>query len=246
MAKKKIVIEDKPEEVEASTSSSAGNVTSEEHEKSEETIAPEESPAETPKSDSNTEQPHEGSTPDEPQNGVKDSTQDALGAEAGYVPPRRSRIIRKSQLLVIIVLLVAIGGGLYLLLKPNNPLPKTDTKLAKFTVYYPKSNGSGFSYASGSASFTAGELTYSLEPKNSPVGAGGPIIRINELAIKGTGPNLNALTDFTLMKVPAGNAAIGNNGSILNGVIETKKTLIILNGLDGTTKQQLLDVMKGM
>jgi hypothetical protein len=246
MAKKKIVIENKPDEVETSVATPADEVASGEPEKSEETTSPKEPAAEIPEAGSNIENSDEEVTPTESQQKSEDNALEPPQEEINYVPPKRNRSIKKRQLLIIIVLIVAIAGGLYLLLKPSNPLPKSDTKLAKFTVYYPKSNGSGFTYSSGSASFTAGELTYSLEPKNSHVGAGGPIIRVNELAIKGTGPNLNALTDFTLLKVPAGNAAVGNNGDILNGVINTKTTLIILNGLDGATKQQLIDVMKGM
>lgn len=242
MAKKKIDIEDKPEEVEVSAIPPA------EESVAEEVSTSEEPTTEEKQSEAELEQPSEESevAPEAQQPQAEVAPPNAKRRMPKLRSPKLPKSLHRNQLIVIIVLLIAIAGGLYLLLTPSNPLPKVDTNLAKFKVYYPKSNASGFTYAAGSANFTAGQLTYSLEPKNTPPGTGGPIIRINEVAIKGTGPNLSDLTNFTVMKVPAGNAAIGSNGSILNGVIETKKTLIILNGLDGATKDQLLDVMKSM
>jgi hypothetical protein len=234
MAKKKIDIEDKSEEAEASAAPSAEEIVSEEANTAAKQSEPETvQPAEEPVSVEQSQQ-------------VEDVPSELTQHKPALSLPKYPKTIRRNQLIVIVVLLIAIFGGLYLLLTPNNPLPKKDTQLAKFKVYYPKSNSSGYAYAAGSASFTAGQLTYSLTPKNTHVGAGGPVIRITEQALSGSGPNLNALTDFTIMKEPAGNAAVGNNGTIVNGVIVTKKTLIILNGIDGASKQDLLQIMKSM
>lgn len=230
MAKKKIVITDKPEEAEATTTSPV-----------DETVPEAAQPV--PDNEQSSKEP---APVEESQQESDESALEPPQDEPNLNSPRRPRTKRSGRFVVILVLLIAIVGGLYLLLKPTNPLPKADTQLAKFKVYYPKSNSSGYTYAPGSAGFTAGQLTYSLTPKNSHVGAGGPIIRITEQVLSGSGPNLNALTDFTVMKEPAGNAAIGNNGVIVNGVIVTKKTLIILNGIDGATRQNVLQIMKSM
>lgn len=241
MAKKKIVIEDNPEETDAKESAATA----------ESSLADTEMSATETQPDTESEQPSDETAQAKLDQGEDDAT---INSSANpHLPvhdkpnmPRQKMYRRRYQLAAIAIMLILVISGVYLLLEPTNPLPKADMRLAKFKVYYPKSNTSGYTYISGSANFTAGQLTYSLEPKNSHVGAGGPIIRITEQALKGKGPNLSALTNFTLLKEPAGNAAVGNNGAIVNGVIVTKKTLIIVNGIDGATKQDVLAIMKSM
>lgn len=248
MAKKKIVVKEKPEVTDAGAAGSVGETSPGDSAATEPDMAivetssdveaaekqPDDAPAEAePMQEA-------GGNPETSPLGPSSPVRDTVAA----AKPASHR--RRYQVAAIAVMAILVTVGIYLLLKPNNPLPKADTKLAKFTVYYPHSNGSGYTYVPGSASFTAGQLTYSLEPKNTRVGAGGPIIRITEQALSGQGPNLSALTNFTLMKVPAGHAAIGNNGTIINGVIVTKKTLIILNGLDGAPRTALTQIMKSM
>ncbi len=241
MVKKKIVIEDNPEEADAGAGATTANSS----------LADNEMSAIETQADAEVEQLSDDATQEEPHHEVEDSpAESSIGSNLAVYEkpnmPRQKKYLRRYQLIAIGIMLILVITGIYLLLEPSNPLPKADIRLAKFKVYYPKSNTSGYIYISGSANFAAGQLTYSLEPKNSYVGAGGPIIRITEQALKGEGPNLSALTNFTLLKEPAGNAAVGNNGAIVNGVVVTKKTLIIVNGIDGATKQDVLDIMKSM
>jgi hypothetical protein len=157
------------------------------------------------------------------------------------VIPKKKRWIAVFGLIII----VAIAGVLHLK-KPSSPLPVSVTQKAKFSVYYPKPNSSGYTYLAGSSSYAAGKLSYSLGPKNAPAGSGGAFVRISEQPLSGNGPDLHSLPSFTVFKVPAGEAAVGPDGQVLNGVIVTKKTLIILNALGGVSRQDLIQIINNM
>ena len=221
----------------------------------EEPTAEEELVAETPQPEPDTELsvetvPPEADTPDLSQSSEEDSAIEP--AEEAYASLQSGAIqtvrFKKVPLILIIgvVVLVAIVG-VYLLKKPSNPLPASVTQKVTFSVYYPKPNSSGYGYSTGSGSYAAGKLSYSLVPKNTTRTEGnGAFVRVSETAIQGQGPDLHLLPNFSVFQVPAGEAAVSPDGQVINGVIVTKKTMIILNGLGGVRRQDLIQIMNSM
>jgi len=126
----------------------------------------------------------------------------------------------------------------------NDPLPQPVKQAVKFPVYYPQSTTTGYNFLAGSSDYTGGKLTYSVGSGNA--GDGGPYIRVSEQALSGQGPDLTKLPGFSTFQAPAGKAAVGTSGDVINAVLVTKKTLIILNGLDGVTQHDLTQVVNSM
>ena len=140
---------------------------------------------------------------------------------------------------VILILLIA---GVYLLIKPtssSNPLPKPLQQQVNFTVYYPTSRTGDYQYLPDSSSYAGGKLTYNL-------GTGGPLIHVSEQALSVQPPNLHDLQNFSVFQAPAGEAAVGVSGNVLNGVLIADKTLIILNGLGGVNMQDFIQTIDNM
>ena len=140
------------------------------------------------------------------------------------------------------VALLLLIGGVYVLIKSTssaNPLPKSVQQKVDFTVYYPKSSTGEYKYLDGSSSYASGKLTYNL-------GSGGPLIHVSEQTLSVQPPNLHDLQNFSVFQAPAGEAAVGANGNVLNGVLIANKTLIILNGLGGVTMQDFIQTINNM
>lgn len=137
---------------------------------------------------------------------------------------------RWTVALVGLAVIVGIAVG-HVLTKPaSNPLPKSLQQEAKFPVYYPHSSVGKYKYVADSGNYVGGKLTYNL-------GAGAPVIRITEQALTVKAPDLHKLQGFSVFQTPAGQAAVGASGNVLNGILITDKTLIILNGLSGVNRQ---------
>lgn len=159
------------------------------------------------------------------------------------IKPRLRRETVGVSLAIILVL-----AGIYLIAKPSssysNPLPTSVKHKAKFSLYYPQSTANGYKYLTGSSNYINGKLTYTLGPGSTL--DGNPVIRVSEQALVGQGPDLSKLPNFSIFQTPAGQAAIGTNGDVVNGVLVTNKTLIILNGLNGVTANELKQAIDSM
>lgn len=164
-----------------------------------------------------------------------DSHARGLARRAKY----RSRAI---GILGIVLVLVIVGA--YMLMKPassTNPLPQAVQQKADFTLYYPRSSTGEYKYLDGSSSYTGGKLTYNLGSSS-----GGPFIHVSEQALSVQPPDLHKLQNFSVFQAPAGEAAVGANGNILNGVLIANKTLVILNGLGGVSMQDFIQIINDM
>ena len=138
-----------------------------------------------------------------------------------------------------IVIIVGITAAHLFAKSSSNPLPQSLQQEVNFTLYYPHSRVGKYEYIAGSGAYTDGKLTYEL-------GAGGPIIRISEQALSVQAPDLHQLPGFSVLQTPTGQAAIGASGNVLNGVVIAHKTLIILNGLGGVSRQDFTKTINNL
>ena len=139
-----------------------------------------------------------------------------------------------------VVVVVVVLAALAIFNRPAaNPLPEALRKEVNFTLYYPHSKVGNYKYITDSGSYTGGKLTYEL-------GAGDAVIRISEQALTVKAPDLHGLKGFSVFKAPAGQAAVYSNEGVLNGVIVTDKTLIILNGLSGVSMQDFTKTINSL
>lgn len=243
MATKKIVISDEPEGAEATEASSADEAVKDEA-APQEAAAPEETPA--PETDTST----STDTPESEMPKLAEETpQDPphQGSKFNALKPKRATFGRRSLVIVALVVIVLVAGA-YFLLKPSYsiPLPKSVTQQATFKVYYPQSTSNAYTYAPNSANYAAGKLMYTVTLKKAHTEGASPFVRVSEQPLVGKGPDLNLLPNFTVFNAPAGKAAISPDGQVLNGVLVTDKTLVILNGLGGVTHQDLVQFIKSM
>lgn len=163
-----------------------------------------------------------------------------------FLKVKKLRLHRKTVVVGLVIILVLVG--IYLIVKPtssqSNPLPASVKQRVKFSLYYPQSPADGYKYLAGSSNYISGKLTYNLGPGSTS--DGNPVIRVSEQALVGQGPDLNKLPNFSIFQAPAGQAAVGTNGDVVNGVLVTHKTLIILNGLNGVTENELKQAIDNM
>lgn len=155
---------------------------------------------------------------------------------------KRIKLQRRALVLLGGVIIIGIAIGTVLLIKSansSNPLPEAVKHKVKFTLYYPRSGTGKYKYLPGSSGYASGKLTYNL-------GANGRLIHVSEQALSVNPPDLHALKNFSVFKAPAGEAAVGANGNVLNGVLIANKTLIILNGLGDVSMQDFIQVINDM
>lgn len=243
MATKKIVVSDQPEEPEVPATPPADETSANESEAAE---ASSTDTQETQQSDTEASEPSESPDVVPPEQSEAPSDAESPkhdGLKALHFPKGRSAVLIGLAVIAVIV-------GAYFLLKPNytDPLPKTVTKQATtFTVYYPQSSSNAYTYAPNSATYADNKLSYTVTLKNTHSAEGAnPFVHVSEQALVGKGPDLTQLPSFTVFNAPAGKAAVSPDGQVVNGVLVTDKTLVILNGLGGVTQQQLEQIIKSM
>lgn len=240
MATKKITITDQPEEAEETTSVP-------ENEAAVDESTPEaDSSADTSDEQHEADQPTEDAAPESPEQTPEPSQEPSQqGSSVSTFNPKKVKVGRRALIAGVVVIVVVAGGLYFLNSKYNDPLPTTVTKQVGFKVYYPQSSDNEYKLAPQSASYADGKLSYSVTLPSHSEGAS-PFIRVSETALVGKGPDVTQLPNFKVFDAPAGKAAVSPNGQVLNGVLVTNKTLVILNGLGGVTQQDLMQFIKSM
>lgn len=184
--------------------------------------------------------------PETPEAALADVPDDPDATTHGAV--KAPRLSKRRSVVLISLAVLAVVIGIYFLVKPSytTPLPKSVTQQASFKAYYPQSSDNTYAYAPNSASYVDGKLSYTIVLKNAHTEGASPFVRVSETALVGKGPDLTQLPNFTVFNAPAGKAAISPDGQVLNGVLVTDKTLVILNGLGGITRPELMQIIKSM
>jgi hypothetical protein len=238
MATKKIVISDEPEEVEESPAEP-------EHEAAVDESTPDaDSSADT---SAEAEQPTENPAPDTPESAAEaPQTPPHQGPNFGTLKPKKVMVGRKTLIAGAVVVVLVAGGYVFNNSKYTDPLPTSVTNQISFKVYYPQSSDKEYALAPQSASYADGKLSYTVTLKNNHSEGASPFVRVSETAIVGKGPDVTHLPNFKVFNASAGKAAVSPNGQVMNGVLVTNKTLVILNGLGGVTQDQLMQIIKSM
>lgn len=241
MATKKIVITDEPEEVEESAPSQDSEAAVDE------STDEADSSADTSAEQSDEEQPIENPAPESPVQ-VEQETPAPPQRETSLnaSKPKRFNVGRKAIIAGLIAIVVIAGVYVFANRNYSDPIPTSVTKQTGFKVYYPQSSNNAYTLAPNSANYADGKLSYSVTLKNTHSNGANPFVHVSETKLVGKGPDLNSIPNFTVFNAPAGKAAISPDGQVVNGVLVTNKSLVIVNGLGGVSRQDLMQLIKSM